>query len=197
MTSFKSLVPYLETSLRQHHVPYSIRCKGELWEEHTANALKSAGLGSDWEPDFNHGVGVDQTTDSGIRISNKSGKLSKDNLFMEISGSRMTKYPTLVEKLEFLKCKHEDYIFCLATNEQDWKKDIKRYVFIVIDSNDLNYHDAAWSDMLGTKPTTANKIVGHRCVGAGYTAKIQKSMSDQIWTKINSSLFKEAYDIIV
>ena len=197
MTKFDSLVPYLSVSLTKHHELYSGRCKGEYWEENCATALEASGFGSDWKPDFNHGVGTDQITNCGIRISNKSGKLTANNSILEISGSRLTSYQSLSEKLNFLKTKHEDYIFCLATNERDWKKNIRRYQFIVIDSNKLDYHLASWTDMMGTKPSTLNQIVGHHCIGNGYTAKIQKSMSHQLWTKIESTLFEESHEIIV
>ena len=70
---FDSLVPFIEDRLKKHHELYSGQCKAEYWEENLCYALKQAGFGSDWAPDFNHGVGVDQTTDSGIRISNKGG----------------------------------------------------------------------------------------------------------------------------
>lgn len=197
MSTFSKLVPSLQFTLRQHHDLYSGRCKGEYWEENCATALEQAGFGSDWKPDFNHGVGTDQVTNCGIRISNKSGKITNKGNTLEISGSRLTSYKTLDEKLAFLSNKHEDYIFCLATDEKDWKANVKRYKFVVIDSVSLNYHEAAWTDMRGTKASNQDQIVGHSCIGNGYTAKIQKSMSDQIWTKIDSVLFKEAYDIIV
>lgn len=197
MSTFSTLVPTLQITLKQHHDLYSGRCKGEYWEENCATALKQSGFGSDWKPDFNHGVGTDQITDCGIRISNKSGKLTNKGDTLEISGSRLTSYKTLAEKLSFLSNKHEDYIFCLATDERDWKVNFRRYKFIVIDSSALDYQSAVWTDMLGTKKTNHNQVVGHSCIGNGFTAKIQKSMSDQIWTKIDFSLFKEAYDIIV
>ena len=116
---FESLVPYIKDRLTKHHELYSGQCKAEYWEENCAYALRQAGFGSDWSPDFNHGVGVDQTTGDGIRISNKGGKVLEDLSEMTISGSRLTKHKTISDKLEFLKTKHEDYILCLATNNDD------------------------------------------------------------------------------
>lgn len=196
-TNFSLVAPVLEPLLTKHHSLYSGKCKGEYWEENCANALITSGFGSNWQPDFNHGVGTDQTTMCGVNISNKSGKLSSDLNTLEISGSRLTSYPSLTEKLEFLKTKHEDYIFCLATNEKDWKNKIKRYYFVVVDSDDLDYHNAEWKEMIGTKESTKNTVVGYQCIGNGYTARIQKSMSHQIWTKIDKTLFKEMHEIKV
>lgn len=196
-TKFNVLVPYIETLLSKHHDLYSGKCKGEYWEEICAKALISSGFGSDWRPDFNHVIGKDQATDCGINISNKSGQLRSNTKTLEISGSRLTSYPTLTEKLDFLKYKHEDFIFCLATEDKDWKNDKKKYYFIVVDSNDLDYHDATWEDMIGTKKSNHGQVVGHSCIGEGYTAKIQKSMSHQLWTKIENSLYKEIHEITV
>lgn len=196
-TKFNGLVPHLTDLLGKHHELYSGRCKGEYWEEICAKALVSAGFGSNWKPDFNHKVGEDQATSCGIRISNKSGKLCTNKQTVEISGSRLTSYPTLQEKLDFLQNKTEDYIFCLATNDKDWKVNNKVYYFIVIDSSDLNYASAAWQDTLGTKKSSLGKVVGHHCVGTGYTAKIVNSMSHQLWTVVEHSLYKEIHELII
>lgn len=194
---FDNLVPHLKSLLTKHHELYSGKCKAENWEELCAKALIASGFGSDWEPDFNHGVGKDQTTDTGIRISNKSGNLNKDRSKMAISGSRLTSYPTLTEKLEFLKHKHEDFIFCLATNDRDWKDGKKIYYFIVVDSTAINYYTATWQDMIGVRGKNLGSVVGHKCVGEGFEAKIQKSMSHQLWTDIEKSLFKEVHELVI
>ena len=196
-TSFDSLVPHIKSLLTKHHELYSGKCKAENWEELCAKALISAGFGSDWKPDFNHAVGKDQTTDNGIRISNKSGNLNKDCSKMSISGSRLTKHPTLSEKLDFLSNKNEDFILCLATNDKHWKSDKKIYYFIVVDSTNLNYHQALWEDTFGARGKNQGKVVGHKCVGTGFTAKITMSMSDQLWTEIDQSLFKEVHELVI
>lgn len=197
-TTFSSLVPHLKFYLTKHHELYSGKCKAEQWEEISASALKAAGLGSDWKPDNNHKVGVDQTTDGGIRISNKSGSLNKNLSEMTISGSRLTKYPTLKEKLEFLSNKNEDFIFCLATKDNDdWENNKKVYYFIVVDSQRLNYHEALWKDTIGVRGKKKGEIVGHNCASNGFSAKIVKAMSDQLWTDIESTLFKEIHELII
>ena len=112
-----------------------------------------------------------------------------DNLFAQLK--------TLEEKLEFLKIKHQDFILSLATSAKDWKSGKKIYHLIVINSDDLDYHNAVWEDTIGVRGGGKGKVVGHKCVGNGYTAKIQKSMSDQLWTDIDESLFKVIYEIVI
>lgn len=202
--SFKKLVPELTKMLTQHHQLYSGQCKAELWEEICAKALLRCGFGSDWKPDFNHTSGVDQTTEDGVRISNKGGKfrgkskklsLLSDNLTtLTISGSRLTRHKTLNEKVEFLSVQKEDYILCLATTEH-WDYLNPVYYFIVIDSKDLNYTSDSWQEMYGARKNNKSSVVGYRYTGKNFTAKIMKSMSDQLWTVIDRSLFKEIHTI--
>lgn len=130
MAKFDALVPYIRNRLIQHHDLYTSLCKAELWEELLSKALIDAGFGSDWKPDYNHQVGVDQVTDCGIRISNKGGIFLNNSNAMKISGSRLTSHKTLEDKLEFLSNKTEDYIFVLPLT-----REIKKYIlpqFIIL-----------------------------------------------------------------
>jgi hypothetical protein len=188
---FKSLVPYIKERLVKHHEIYSARCKAEYWEENLAYALRQAGFGSDWKPNFNHKSGLDQTTDSGIRIGNKSGKLKKD--YIEITGSRLTSHKTLEDKLEFLSVKTEDYIFCLGAKTKDWDTGKKIYYFIVIDSNKLNYHKQEWFETIGKEGT----LTGWKTISENYTAKITKKMSDQLITCVKLGHCEEIHEITI
>jgi len=190
---FESLVPYIKERLTKHHELYSGQCKAENWEENLSYALKKAGFGSDWKPDFNHKSGVDQTTNDGVRISNKGGSVNKD--CVEISGSRLTKHKTFDDKIDFLANKKEDYIFCLGTEKDEWKKGIKRYYFIVIDSKNLNYHNQEWNEMISVRGSGKGKVSGWECFSEGFHAKIQKSMSDQLWTTVKLDMCEEIHDI--
>ncbi len=192
---FDSLVPYIKDRLKKHHELYNSQCRAEYWEENLSWALKQAGFGSDWKPDYNHKSGVDQTTDDGTRMGNKGGSLIQDTIV--ISGSRLTKYKSIEEKLIFLSNKTEDYIFCLATEKSDWAKDIKRYYFIVIDSKKLNYHEQHWIETYGIKGSLKNKINGWKCNTNMFSAKICKSMSDQLWTTIKLDMCEEIHDITI
>jgi hypothetical protein len=192
---FASLVPFIQERLEKHHELYTGQCKAEYWEENLCYALKKAGFGSDWAPDFNHGVGVDQSTDNGTKISNKGGNI--ENGVIEISGSRLTKHKTLQDKLEFLSVKKEDYIFCLATDKDEWKLGKKVYYFIVIDSDKLNYHDQQWNETFGQKGNNKDKVNGWSCISENYSAKIVKSMSDQLWTRIKLDYCEEIHEIVI
>ena len=192
---FSTLVPHIKERLHKHHALYSGQCKAEYWEENLCYALKQAGFGSDWTPDFNHKVGVDQMTDNGVRISNKGGNVDKD--LLTISGSRLTKHKTIGDKLDFLSDKKEDYVFCLATEKKDWDKGNKTYYFIVVDSNVLDYHKQEWSEMIGQRGASADKLTGWQCFSEGYHAKIMKSMSDQLWTTIKLDFCNEIHDIVI
>lgn len=192
---FVSLVPFIKERLLKHHELYSGQCKAEYWEENLCYALKQAGFGSDWTPDFNHGVGVDQSTDDGTKISNKGGNI--ENGVIEISGSRLTKHKTIQDKLEFLSVKKEDYIFCLATDKDEWKLGKKVYYFIVIDSDKLNYHEQQWNETFGQKGNNKDKVNGWSCISENYSAKIIKSMSDQLWTRVKLDYCEEIYELAI
>ena len=193
--NYEKLIPFIKERLTKHHELYSGQCKAEYWEENCAYALRKAGFGSDWAPDFNHGVGVDQSTNNGTRVSNKGGEVTDDDI--TISGSRLTKHKTLDDKLEFLSVKKEDYIFCLGTNKKDWKNGIRKYHFIVIDSKKLNYQDHIWNETLGVKGAGKGKVNGWAMISEWFSAKIQKSMSDQLWTTVKLDLVEYKNEITI
>jgi hypothetical protein len=192
---FSSLIPHIKERLELHHKLYSGKCKAEYWEENLAYALKQSGYGSDWNADFNHKVGVDQTTTKGIRVGNKSGNVVNNTI--EISGSRLTKHQTLEDKLEFLSIPKEDYIFCIGTENTDWSNNKKIYYFVIIDSKKLNYHQQSWKEVYGNTKNNFGKLTGWNCNTKDYSAKIVKSMSDQLWTKIKLDYCDEIYDIVL
>jgi len=185
MTLYRDLVPHITRLLGEYHQVISGQAKAEIWEEICAKALDLAGYGTDWTPDYNHGIGTDQTTDDGTAISNKGGSLSSDGTTLTISGSRLTKFATLDEKIDHIHNKDEDYILCLACA----KPFVGTYDFIVIDATKLDYKNAAWSETIGQRGKNKSKVVGWNAEGNHYTASITKSMSDQLWTKIGSELF--------
>lgn len=185
MTDFSNLVPHIEDLLRAYHGIISSQVKAEIWEEICAKALDRSGFGTDWKPDFNHGIGTDQTTDSKDQISNKAGQLSDDELELTISGSRLTRFATLDEKVSHIHNKNEDYILCLASKKNFGGE----YHFIVIDADDLDYGDVEWNQKIGQRGAKKGHVVGWEAHGDGYYATITISMSDQLWTTIDSGLF--------
>lgn len=73
----------------------------------------------------------------------------------------------------------------------------KKYYFVVIDSNKLNYSDQNWGELIGIRGKSKGKVTGWECTSEGFDAKIQRSMSDQLWTDIRSSIFEEIYEITI
>ena len=190
---FKDVVFYLKQLLANHHSLYSGQCKAEYWEELCSKALIRAGFGSDWKPDFNHVTGEDQRTSTGVRISNKGGKISKHKL--TISGSRLTKHKTLEDKIAFISEQHDDYVFCLAT-DSDWDSSHPVYYFIVIDSRSLAYSNGEWVKSYAKQGSGKGKHNGWKTTAdIGFSSKIVMSMSHQLWTEIDNKLFKEVYKI--
>jgi hypothetical protein len=193
---FETLVNYIEQRLIEHHKLYQSMCKAEYWEENFSWALNESGFGSDWKPDFSHKIGEDQKTLlNNVSISNKSGTLNKNSIL--ISGSRLTKHKTLEEKLNFLSEKKEDYIACLATNKKEWKSEIKKYYFAIVNSDRLNYANQIWEETYGCRNNAKGKLTGWKCSSEKFCATIIRSNSDQLWTDIHLSTFDEIHEILI
>ena len=182
---YADITGHVSDLLIQYHELISGQVKAEVWEEICSKALILSQHGSDWTPDYNHGIGTDQITDNGVRISNKGGSLNNELDRLTISGSRLTRFETIEEKIDHIHNSDEDYIFCLATT----KPFDREYFFIVIDADKLDYSNAIWTEKVGTRGINKGKLVGWEGVGHGYSAKITRSMSDQLWTEISSNLF--------
>jgi len=179
------LVPHILLNLQNHHKMYSSKCNAIQWEEICCNSLKASGFGSDWVPNLSHKIGTDQETDGGTEISNKSGRLSEDELSLIISGSRLTKHNTIQDKLDALTAHTEDYVYSLATKKSFDANNNCKYYFIVIDTEELDYGNQDWEQ---TGP-------GWACEANDYTATITRSMSDQLWTNISASIFELCEEI--
>lgn len=193
--NFTAIVPYIKERLIKHHELYSGQCKAEYWEENCAYALKKAGFGSDWVPDFNHSIGIDQSINNGIRVSNKGGKITNNSI--KISGSRLTKHESFEDKLKFLSEKKEDYIFCLGTKDSDFKNNIRKYNFIVIDSNKLDYQNHNWNEKYGVRGAHKGKLTGWSMISENFSAKINRRQSDELWTTINLDIVECNFPIII
>ena len=192
---FERLVPYIQEKLLLHHSCYRQQCKGTLWEEICAHALKQSGYVTDWEPNFNHRSGKDQTIlETGIAVSNKTGVYNtKLSLIKDLSGSRLQKYPTLQEKLEYLDRPHQDYIFLLSVDPKQWNHDNPKYRFIVLNSHKICFSNVQWTEKIDKN----GKLAGWKCSTEFYDAHIKRSLSDQLWLhNIKSSLLDFNEEII-
>ena len=180
-TQIGGLINTIRRKLAAHHELYSMAPKAEYWEELLHRSLAEVGVSTDWKADSNHGSGKDMTVvesswdNVGERISCKTGQIKDGKLC--ISGSRLTKHKTLQEKIGFLSDKKEDS-YVLLSKEKGC--DDNHYKLIMFPSSALDYGNAQWSVIGHNKHGNPNYF-GE---GRGFFAKIQASMSDQLWTYI-------------
>jgi len=178
---FGGLVNTIRRKLAAHHELYSMAPKAEYWEELLHSSLADVGIDTDWKADSNHGSGKDMTVvkskwdNVGERISCKTGQIKDGKLC--ISGSRLTKHKTLQEKVGFLSDKKEDS-YVLLSKEKGC--DDNHYKLIMFPTSALDYENAQWTVIGHNKHGNPNYF-GE---GRGFFAKIQASMSDQLWTYI-------------
>ena len=178
---YDKIVNLLET----HHEIYDLPVKAELWENILSKALDQSGLSNDWRPDFNHAQGVDMSLlPSGERISCKSGAIEEENL--KFSGSRMTKHISLDDKLDFLSDKKDDVYMLLSRDKREWINGDHKYYFIAFPSDMLDYNSLVWENTIGQRGKYQNEINGHVGLSDAVSAKIEFSMSHQIWTTIKN-----------
>ena len=133
-----------------------------------------------------------QLESTGERISCKSGAVKSNNL--EFSGSRMTKYTTFEDKMDFLMAKRDDVYMLLSRNPKEWEDGVRKYYFICFPSSMLTYDELKWQPTMGTRGAYKGKENGFVGCSESLSAKIQYSMSHQIWTTIlnyksNKSLY--------
>lgn len=194
--NYNELTKHIKTYLTLHHQCYRQQCKATLWEEICSNSFTSIHQPTDWKPNFDHQPGRDQKIlHSEIRISNKTGVYDSTNQVLKsISGSRLQKHKTLEEKLEFLDSKHDDYIFLLSVDPKEWKKNLIKYYFIVIDSTRLLFANSEWKNKIGKN----GNHTGWKCVTENYEAEIRKSLSDQLWIlNVQSKMFEYIQEIVI
>jgi hypothetical protein len=191
---FSSIVGPLTENLKRHHSLYESACNSLQWEELCAKSLKESGFGSDWLPDMNHRSSIDQTTDSGIKISNKSGIILRNNE-LQFSGSRLGSFSKLKDKLKHLLSSQTDYILFLSRKEKEWENMMKKYYFIIYKSSFFDYHLQTWNLDFYIKGKNKGTPKGWKCECDKYEAKIVESMSSQIWTKVKLEYLEKIYEI--
>lgn len=131
-----------------------------------------------------------------IQENSTSRELNTKNNTLIFSGSRLTSHTTLEDKIAFISRRKSDFIFLLASDTRESKNYYKPqlYYFCVIDMSKIDYVNANWKITINNK--TGN-VSSYQCVGEGLTAKISRSMSDQLWTTVDLSLISEMHEIIV
>ncbi len=180
------LIEGLTSKLKIHHSVYRLPCTSEFLEELIANTFTENGLINDWQPNRSHSISVDMSLKSGESFSIKSGVYANNTL--TFSGSRLGKYQTLDAMISSVVDNSAKYYVCLAKAEEDWssvpaENEKKVYYLFVFDSQTLIYDSGVWNKV-ETKSGGYNYVME----SIGMSARINTSMSSQLWTSVNESL---------
>ena len=180
------LIEGLTEKLKIHHSVYRLPCTSEFLEELISNTFTQSGLINDWQPNRSHSVSVDMSLDTGESFSIKSGVYANNTL--TFSGSRLGKHETLDAMISSVVFNSADYYVCLAKSDQDWscvpsQNEKKIYYLFVFDAQTLIYDNGLWNKVQ-TKSGGYNYVME----SIGMSARINTSMSSQLWTSVNESL---------
>jgi hypothetical protein len=180
------LIEGLTEKLKIHHSVYRLPCTSEFLEELISNTFTQSGLINDWQPNRSHSVSVDMSLDTGQSFSIKSGVYANNTL--TFSGSRLGKHETLDAMISSVVSNSADYYVCLAKSDQDWssvpsQNEKKIYYLFVFDAQTLIYDNGLWNKVQ-TKSGGYNYVME----SIGMSARINTSMSSQLWTSVNESL---------
>ncbi len=180
------LIEGLTEKLKIHHSVYRLPCTSEFLEELISNTFTEHGLINDWQPNRSHSVSVDMSLESGESFSIKSGVYANNTL--TFSGSRLGKYDGLDNMIASVVDNSADYYVCLAKSDQDWssvpsQNEKKIYYLFVFDAQTLIYDNGLWNKVQ-TKSGGYNYVME----SIGMSARINTSMSSQLWTSVNEAL---------
>jgi hypothetical protein len=182
----QTLIEGLTEKLKIHHSVYRLPCTSEFLEELISNTFTQSGLINDWQPNRSHSISVDMSLESGESFSVKSGVYANNTL--TFSGSRLGKHETLDAMISSVVSNSADYYVCLAKLDQDWssvpsQNEKKIYYLFVFDAQTLIYDNGLWNKVQ-TKSGGYNYVME----SIGMSARINTSMSSQLWTSVNESL---------
>ncbi len=180
------LITGLTEKLKVHHSVYRLPCTSEFLEELIASVLTEAGYTNDWQPNRSHSISVDMSLDSGQSFSVKSGVYANNTL--TFSGSRLGKHVGLDNMIASVIDNSADYYVCLAKSDQDWssvpsQNEKKIYYLFVFPAKTLIYDSGVWNKV-ETKSGGYNYVMD----SIGMSARINTSMSSQLWTSVNESI---------
>ena len=180
------LIEGLTEKLKIHHSVYRLPCTSEFLEELISNTFTQNGLINDWQPNRSHSVSVDMSLESGESFSIKSGVYANNTL--TFSGSRLGKHDGLDNMIASVVDNSADYYVCLAKADQDWscvpsQNEKKIYYLFVFDAQTLIYDNGLWNKVQ-TKSGGYNYVME----SIGMSARINTSMSFQLWTSVSESL---------
>jgi hypothetical protein len=180
------LIEGLIEKLKIHHSVYRLPCTSEFLEELISTVFTEHGLINDWKPNRSHSISVDMSLESGESFSIKSGVYANNTL--TFSGSRLGKHDGLDNMIASVVSNSADYYVCLAKVDQDWssvpsQNEKKIYYLFVFPSQTLIYDNGLWNKV-ETKSGGYNYVME----SIGMSARINTSMSSQLWTSVNESL---------
>jgi hypothetical protein len=180
------LIEGLTEKLKIHHSVYRLPCTSEFLEELISTVFTESGLINDWKPNRSHSISVDMSLESGESFSIKSGVYANNTL--TFSGSRLGKYDGLDNMIASVVSNSADYYVCLAKADQDWssvpsQNETKVYYLFIFPSQTLIYDNGLWNKVQ-TKSGGYNYVME----SIGMSARINTSMSSQLWTSVNESL---------
>jgi len=183
------MIPKIKEKLGTFHSLFrGCRLKAEWWEEVLFQTFQECGYENvEWRP-HTHGRGKDIDVND-IRISCKGGQIVnkrfKDGIkkCLSLSSHRTTSQKTLEEKLDVISEKLVDIYFCLA-NPNPKDKDNLKYKLYIFDAKILNFRGLEWEEKKG----------GWKATGK-FLARIEKSMSHQLWFDIPIELLSEGIDM--
>ena len=180
------LIEGLTEKLKIHHSVYRLPCTSEFLEELISTVFTEHGLINDWKPNRSHSISVDMSLDTGESFSIKSGVYANNTL--TFSGSRLGKHDGLDNMIASVVSNSADYYVCLAKADQDWscvpsQNEIKTYYLFVFSSQTLIYDNGLWNKVQ-TKSGGYNYVME----SIGMSARINTSMSSQLWTSVNEAL---------
>lgn len=182
----QTLISGLTEKLKIHHSVYRLPCTSEFLEELISNTFTEHGLINDWQPNRSHSISVDMSLESGQSFSVKSGVYANNTL--TFSGSRLGKHDGLDNMIASVVSNSADYYVCLAKSDQDWssvpsQNEKKIYYLFIFPSQTLIYDNGLWNKVQ-TKSGGYNYVME----SIGMSARINTSMSSQLWTSVSESL---------
>lgn len=176
---YDAIATKMQERLRLHHSIYMTLCKDSYLEENFHRSLQALGIPSVWTPG-NHNVKFDiQISGLAPDIGVKSGTLEHTKNLVSYSGSRLGSHKTIQDKISFLEKNKPHFTFFMSE-----KKNSSSYYFSVLQNSKICY-DVKW--------TETNS--GYHAKTDGYSLKIQKSMSWQLWSEIDLRLLSYIKEI--
>jgi len=176
---YNKLTNDLIDNFNDYHSLLEVPINGIVWENLLYNSLLMQSSNVEWDY-RSHKTGEDVKFES-TGISCKGGRvLGKKKDKLKISSYRSTMYKTIEEKINYFDERHEDVYFCLTYEN----KDNHIYKLYTFDSEYLDYKNLNWEK---TKR-------GWQGTGK-FLAKIEQSMSDQLWLWLPVSDLTEQFHI--